>query len=1056
MRSRSWLLAAAVAIAVQTSPMLETVSAQSSPGIVLISEFRFKGPATAAAGVNDEFIELYNPGPAEVSLAGWTLRVSNASGGTAERAKFPAAAIAAGCRFLIVNNNTNGGFSGGVAPDLTYVDGFPDIGGGAAILDAAGVIVDQVGFATAGYGEGPRLLPLTSVLSSYERKPGGALGNGQDTHNNADDFRIISPATPQNSDQANCVTEKVLLTHEVQGSGPVSEMAGSEVTVRGVVTARANGGFFLQTADSDSDDDNPQTSEGLFVAHVSAAAQVGRVLHVRGTVAEFDPADPTRGPVTHLRRVTNVTEVADSLVPAPYELTAAELNPNGSLDQLERFEGMRVAALLRSVSGTNLDGSFYAVLDHPAVPDDGMRPFREPGIEVGSPALGCASEPPCAFESFDGNPERLRVDSDGIENVAAVHLSAGAVMNLSADGAMTGVIGPLDFAVGAYTLLPESLLQPSGGTMMMAAPAAGPGRFSIASLNLGDAGAFAEDTRLAKAASMVQTMLNEPDIVAVQGDENAAVLGELAKRLAAYEAHLDSFLVKSSRVTVVSVEPIYQAPVDGSAPLFDRSPVMLHAVVNGGALVLPQQITVLNNQLRSLAEAGRADATGQQVRAQRHAQAEWLANFVQNRQLNDPNEAIVLLGNFNAHAFNDGYVDTMGTVLGSPAPADQVVLASPDLVSPDLIYLSGGYSSVANGNAQSLDHMLATANLGPRLTGFSHARVNADFPEALRALPDNPGRLSDRDPPVAYFSFPPDVDPPVFGLAPDQLAEATGPDGAAVNFPVPTATDNLDAVVAVTCTPASGSVFALGDSGVLCAAQDVAGNRAQVSFAVTVQDTTAPVLTMPTDINEEASSPDGRVITFAASAIDAVSGSVGVSCVPASGSTFPIGTTAVECTALDGAGNLGSANFSVTVTRPIPGRLHGGGTVYVDSKRMAFTFDVGESANFVERGWLSVLAMEGAGRPRPFTGQVHEVSFSDAADYAAGSSAPSGVDTVTFSGFGSWNGLPGYRFLVTASDRGEPGVDVDTFSLVVTSPAGIVVESISGALRGGNIQSLRH
>jgi hypothetical protein len=57
---------------------------------------------------------------------------------------------------------------------------------------------------------------------------------------------------------------------------------------------------------------------------------------------------------------------------------------------------------------------------------------------------------------------------------------------------------------------------------------------------------------------------------------------------------------------------------------------------------------------------------------------------------------------------------------------------------------------------------------------------------------------------------------------------------------------------------------------------------------------------------------------------------------------------------------------------------------------------------------------------------------------------------------GSWNGLPNYHFVVTAGDRGEPGVGLDTFSLVVTSPTGVVVESISGVLRGGNIQSLRH
>jgi hypothetical protein len=135
--------------------------------------------------------------------------------------------------------------------------------------------------------------------------------------------------------------------------------------------------------------------------------------------------------------------------------------------------------------------------------------------------------------------------------------------------------------------------------------------------------------------------------------------------------------------------------------------------------------------------------------------------------------------------------------------------------------------------------------------------------------------------------------------------------------------------------------------------------------------------------------------------------------------------------------------------------MHGGGTVGSGLQRVAFTFDVGETANFLERGWLAVLVKDGAGRPRSFAGKVDDVSFSDAEGYVPGQVPASGVDTVTFSGVGWWNGRPGYHFQVTASDRGEPGVGTDTLSLVVTAPTGEVVESASGVLRGGNIQSLR-
>ena len=39
-----------------------------------------------------------------------------------------------------------------------------------------------------------------------------------------------------------------------------------------------------------------------------------------------------------------------------------------------------------------------------------------------------------------------------------------------------------------------------------------------------------------------------------------------------------------------------------------------------------------------------------------------------------------------------------------------------------------------------------------------------------------------------------------------------------------------------------------------------------------------------------------------------------MSCDPASGSTFPVGTTTVNCTATDGSGNKATGSFTVTVT----------------------------------------------------------------------------------------------------------------------------------------------
>lgn len=142
--------------------------------------------------------------------------------------------------------------------------------------------------------------------------------------------------------------------------------------------------------------------------------------------------------------------------------------------------------------------------------------------------------------------------------------------------------------------------------------------------------------------------------------------------------------------------------------------------------------------------------------------------------------------------------------------------------------------------------------------------------------------------------------------------QATGPNGAEVSFS-PSATDLVDGAVAVVCTPASGTVLALGDTTVQCSATDAKGNAATASFTVHVVDQVAPVVTVPAPIVIEATGPSGATASFSASANDAVSGPRATTCVPASNSTFALGSTTVECTATDAAGNLGKASFSVTV-----------------------------------------------------------------------------------------------------------------------------------------------
>jgi hypothetical protein len=204
--------------------------------------------------------------------------------------------------------------------------------------------------------------------------------------------------------------------------------------------------------------------------------------------------------------------------------------------------------------------------------------------------------------------------------------------------------------------------------------------------------------------------------------------------------------------------------------LNDRPPLVLEASVHRPSPAAGFLVTVIVNHLRSL--NGIDDPSdGARVRAKRKAQAEYLADLIQTRRTANPAERIVTVGDYNAFQFNDGYVDSIGTIKGTPTPVDEVVLASSDLVNPDLTDLVDGepadqrYSYVFDGNAQVLDHILISGNLAPRFLGLAHARLDADFPDSYRNDPNRPERISDHDAPVAYFS----AVPRLFALSPARV-----------------------------------------------------------------------------------------------------------------------------------------------------------------------------------------------------------------------------------------------------------------------------------------------
>jgi hypothetical protein len=86
------------------------------------------------------------------------------------------------------------------------------------------------------------------------------------------------------------------------------------------------------------------------------------------------------------------------------------------------------------------------------------------------------------------------------------------------------------------------------------------------------------------------------------------------------------------------------------------------------------------------------------------------------------------------------------------------------------------------------------------------------------------------------------------------------------------------------------------------------------TISVQVQDVTRPEIVLD-DQNLETTDPAGIIVNYTATAADVLDGPLAPACAPASGTLFPIGPTAIDCTATDLAGNVARKTAVVRVTK---------------------------------------------------------------------------------------------------------------------------------------------
>jgi hypothetical protein len=327
--------------------------------------------------------------------------------------------------------------------------------------------------------------------------------------------------------------------------------------------------------------------------------------------------------------------------------------------------------------------------------------------------------------------------------------------------------------------------------------------------------------------------------------------------------------------------------------------------------------------------------------------------------------------------------------------------APPDLVNPAA---SQPTFAVPPGDA-----VYVTLRVWGDVAGFDPARVGT----IVQSQPGPPA-LEPLDSDII-----PDTSAPMLllpgGAAHVVTAEATGPTGAIVTYTA-SANDDADGPISASCSPASGSTFALGTSTVQCQAVDSAGNAATGSFDVVVTDTAPPALSLPASIVAEAISAQGTPLTFSATATDSVAGALTPTCSPASGSTFAVGVTIVTCSASDGV-NTATGTFTVTVRDTIAPAVVGPAGIVTEATNAAgavVTFSA--SANDVVAGAVTPTCSP-----------------------ASGATFPLGTTTVTCSATDGTNAGFG-SFTVTVRDTTAPLISGTPSNITVFGgPAGAVV-----------------
>ena len=518
---------------------------------------------------------------------------------------------------------------------------------------------------------------------------------------------------------------------QVQGLELTSPMEGVEVLLEAnIVTAVVNDGFYIQTPTTRSDFDLG-TSDGIKVTTVSfPEVRVKDIVSVIGVVSEADGLTQIAGDEV---RYTVIGRVVSDLFPTRFS-TIFPSRSNVRFPDLETVEGMLVVFDAVVCSPSNFE-------DVVAVTTRETRSFREPGIRY--PGIE-------GLPIWDGNPEVFWFDPDALEEQNNRFINAGMLVSSTAI---------LTYKDGRYTALPITY-DIEEREEFQAVRDKQNGEWTIGSLNLqqlqrGDNGF---NTKLDKLSRYIVTSMKAPDILAVQEVGDATGLNELATNISElfpevqYAPYFEkgndgihvSYLVRNTIENVELKQFNTDSQLSLGGNLHDRPPLLLNALLDGNP------IQILNLHVRSLNDIENSDRSFF-VRTKRFEQSTDIAEIVQSIA----NQDLVVLGDFNAFEFSDGYVDVTNQITGQNSLGAEFaplsIVSSPLVNHTALLPQEERYSFVFDGNAELIDHFVSNNLPNFTVNEVQFARGNADSALRFDSNTNSPYRCSDHDGLVAFI-----------------------------------------------------------------------------------------------------------------------------------------------------------------------------------------------------------------------------------------------------------------------------------------------------------------